>query len=184
MTHRYNTRFQAKQSKQSAQTTESKNNATSTLHPAFTKHWSTLTRDELLACCIAFPSKSIQTAPALTSNQVHSDTTNDEKKELDMVKTLLTQAEKETDPIKMALLANRVYSFLEWNHIILRNYEKFRSIVRVKANEFIAISKDRHNTLKYLSPTSKEYSSLRDRALVTQELRETCERVVAIINKL
>ena len=77
-----------------------------------------------------------------------------------------------------------MYHFLEYNHNTIKTSERFRNIVRMKANEFIAISRERNTMLKYLSETSNEYSKLRDLSLVTQELKESCERVIAIIGNM
>lgn len=145
MTHRYYTRFQARQAIQAIQAIQEKPNTVNVPNPS---------------------------DPSELRNQIRA------------LHTMLNQVSSESNLIKKALIATRIYHFLEYNYTILSRSPKFREIVHAKANEFIVISNERNHTLKYVPIFSYKYSKLQDLALVTQELRESCERVLDILKTI
>ena len=164
MTHRYNTRFQAQQQKQQQS------------NP----------REELLACTVLFPMKDVMDSTRQFSgmNLISVSYNTEEQQEIDNIKNMLNKVSEEPNQIKKALRALNIYHFLEWNQKIMQKNKRFRDVVRSKAQEFIAVSKERTDMLNYISSTSNEYSTARDLAIVTEELRESCERVISIINNI
>ena len=170
MTHRYNTRFQAKATQ--AKATQAK----------ATQAKATQAKAESNKCATnpSMPPMHVATTIILPAKKMPVEV----EKEVERIKNMLVLIENEKNHIKRALIATRMYHFLEYNHNTIKTSERFRNIVRMKANEFIAISRERNTMLKYLSETSNEYSKLRDLSLVTQELKESCERVIAIIGNM
>lgn len=64
----------------------------------------------------------------------------------------------------------------------MRRHEQFRNIVYKKANEYIDEFKQRTKKLKQLSPYSTTYEPLKQLVQVTEELKNSCDRVLSIIN--
>ena len=187
MTHRYNTRFQKKQQQQERvlrlKAEQFLSNQPQSKPGVFS---SPPTREELLACTVPFPMKDALDSTRLLSgmNFTSSLYTAEEMQEVDYIKQLLNKVTEEKNQIKKALRALKIYHFLEWNQKILKKNARFRNVVRAKAQEFIAVSKERTDMLTHIPSTSSDFAAMNDLAMVTEELKESCEHVISILNTM
>lgn len=166
MTHRYNTRFQAKQ-------TQSKQQQVKLATKAQQKQ-------EAPQQAMQQAKQSIHsTSLFLASQRVILDK---KEKELMKIKNLLCNIDTEKHPLKKVLIAIRIYHFLEYNHIILSIAPLFRNVVRTKAKEFISLSTYRTDTLQYIPQSSTCFTEAFYLTIVTEELKNICERVLAILD--
>ena len=161
MSHRYNTRFQAKQAIQAKQ-------ANPTPSSPFERPLATIPMKQVLN---SLPEDS---NPSIIEMDV--------KKETALIKSMLDTVQEKDSSMERTLHALRIFHFLEWNHRTMRRHEQFRNTVHKKANQCIDEFKQRTEKLKQLSPYSTTYEPLKQLVQVTEELKNSCDRVLSIIN--
>lgn len=187
MNHRYNTRFQKKKQQQERalrlKAEQFQSNQPQSKPVVFS---SPPTREELLACTVPFPMKDALDSTRLLNGYLSTSSlyTAEELQEVNYIKQLLNKVTEEKNQIKKALCALKIYHFLEWNQKILKKNARFRNVVRAKAQEFIAVSKERTDMLTHIPSTSTNFTAVNDLAMVTEELKESAERVISILNTI
>jgi hypothetical protein len=143
MTHRYNTRFQAKKY---------------------------MVQNERSVPKAQTPVKEAQT--------------NEISKELSMLHTMLNEVNVAYCPFKKTIIATRIFHYIEYNQHTIKEIQSFRDVARRKANEFIEVANERMSKMALLYPTSDMYTSNYYLVTATNELKESCERVISIIDTM
>lgn len=177
MTHRYNTRFQAKQIQ------EKQNQAKQTQAKQMPLFLSSHDFEKLRECTfLCSMNKCPNSCQSARNTSVDNKT--EEQTEIENLQAMLKDVSKETTQIKKILLAIRIYHFLEHKHTFLQGYSRFRNVVRAKAHEFIAISKERANMLDHIDKKSNVYTSESYILIVMLELKRSCENVLKFLDTI
>ena len=157
MTHRYNTRFQAKQI-QAKQAQEKQ-----------------IQEKQI-------QEKQIQAKQAESTNSIRE--MDNEKNEMKHIETMLMDVQAEKCSFKRLIIATRIFHYLEHNNKLLVKYPRFRNTVRAKCQEFIAISHERTKMLTYIPQSSAVYNEQKQLVIASEEMRRSCEIVQNFLNTI
>jgi hypothetical protein len=104
-------------------------------------------------------------------------------RQMEYMVDILKQAAEENDNTKKMLIVTRLYQFLEHNYGPLQENKALRSTIREHANYFITMSR-RYNTMKCACGELHMDEPMREAVLVADTLRESCERVLFVLDNL
>lgn len=165
MSHRYNTRFQAKKAAMSQPT----------------------------APTISAPvSQPLSCKPASKPFYLVTSVEYLEKRdaELKVVTPLLNAATAEKDPFKKVFAVLRLFQYLEYHHFLLQTNVTLRKVVTDKCNEFITTADERMQALSHMQSNSnssaveKMYQEHYHLTMETQYLKESAERLLKVMKDL
>lgn len=104
-------------------------------------------------------------------------------RQMEYMVDILKKAVDENNTTKKMVIVTRLYQFLEHNYGPLQENEELRNAIREKANDFIAMS-HRYDTLKCACSGLHMDEPMRQAVLVADTLRESCERVLFVLDNL
>ena len=104
-------------------------------------------------------------------------------RQMEYIVDILKKAADENDTTKKMAMVTRLYQFLEHNYGPLHENEALRHAIREKANYFIDMSR-RYNTMKCACGGLHMDEPMRETVVVADRLRESCERVLFILDNL
>ena len=161
MSHRYNTRFQAKIREKAEQKAA----------------------EELQARKNSIRNYKAFMVSLLTPQDKEYRTTVLIPRQIKYMVDILKQAADENDTIKKMVIMTRLYQFLEHNYGPLAENAELRRVIREHANYFIAMSQ-RYNTMKCACGGLHMDEPMREAVVVAETLRTSCEHVIFIIDNL
>lgn len=104
-------------------------------------------------------------------------------RQMEYIVDILKKAADENNTTKKMVIVTRLYQFLEHNYGPLQENEALRHAIREKANYFIDMSR-RYNTMKCACGGLHMDEPMREAVVVADTLRESCERVLFVIDNL
>jgi hypothetical protein len=157
MTHRYNTRFQAKKE-------EAKRAAESNFIFA---------REPLFATI---------TVVTNMKSPIHHTVSSEKDNEIKVIQPLLVEADKLPSRFHRITAALRLFHYLEHHHYLLRNYKIFRESTLRKIEEFIGVVKEDQKILDTLQISQDtHYKEMCRNTAAAELLMDSCIRVRTII---
>lgn len=104
--------------------------------------------------------------------------------EMDQINALIMEGNAEQDVCKKTLIALRLFHYLEHHHHTMKYKDGFKDIVQAKANEFRKAARMRRAALEQMDQTIADYGRAEYLVIVTDALKESCKRVLYIIDML